>query len=303
MRRHSIIAPALAAAFLFAGSASAGVQLKGVDASAYPTIRASVVTPSPTSKPPQLLENGRPVNALLAENLGRAKSVVLAVDRSQSMKGKPFGDAVAAAQAFLRAKQRNDRVAAATFATTPVLADRVLDLGRRRASRAGGPRGRPEGGHDSLRQPRAVGPGARRRDQCRSRADRGHRWQRDPKRRDARERHRRRTRVGRVRLRGGDRERAVQPRSAEDARPRHRRLLPRCRLEPGAERDLHQHRAGAPAHMARRVPDRGASRRAAPAHGADLGGQGELGARDPRSRRREGRTPCSPRASTAQVRP
>ena len=121
MRRHSIIGPALAAAFLFAGSASAGVQLKGVDASAYPTIRASVVTPSPTSKPPQLLENGRPVNALLAENLGRAKSVVLAVDRSQSMKGKPFGDAVAAAQAFLRAKQRNDRVAAATFATTPVL--------------------------------------------------------------------------------------------------------------------------------------------------------------------------------------
>ena len=121
MRRHSIIGPALAAAFLFAGSASAAVQLKGVDSSAYPTIRASVVTPSPTSKPPQLLENGRPVNALLAENLGRAKSVVLAVDRSQSMKGKPFGDAVAAAQAFLRAKQRNDRVAAATFATTPVL--------------------------------------------------------------------------------------------------------------------------------------------------------------------------------------
>jgi tight adherence protein B len=121
MRRHSIIGPALAAAFLFAGSASAGVQLKGVDSSAYPTIRASVVTPSPTSKPPQLLENGRPVSALLAENLGRAKSVVLAVDRSQSMKGKPFRDAVAAAQAFLRAKQRNDRVAAATFATTPVL--------------------------------------------------------------------------------------------------------------------------------------------------------------------------------------
>jgi tight adherence protein B len=121
MRRSFFIGPALAAAFLFAGAASAGVELKGVDASAYPTIRASVVTSTPTSKPPRLLENGRPVSALLAENLGRTKSVVLAVDRSQSMKGKPFRDAVAAAHAFLRTKPRNDRVAAATFATTPVL--------------------------------------------------------------------------------------------------------------------------------------------------------------------------------------
>jgi tight adherence protein B len=121
MRRSFIIAPALALAFLFAGAASAGVELKGVDASAYPTIRASVVTSSPTSKPPRLLENGRPVSGLLAENLGRAKSVVLAVDRSRSMAGKPFTDAVAAAQAFLRAKPRDDRVAVATFATTPLL--------------------------------------------------------------------------------------------------------------------------------------------------------------------------------------
>ena len=72
MRRGFLIAPALALAFLFAGGASAGVELKGVDASAYPTIRASVVTTKPTSKPPRLLENGKPVNGLLAENLGRA---------------------------------------------------------------------------------------------------------------------------------------------------------------------------------------------------------------------------------------
>ena len=150
MRRRSIIGPALAAAFLFAGSASAGVQLKGVDSSAYPTIRASVVTPSPTSKPPQLLENGRPVNALLAENLGRAKSVVLAVDRSQSMKGKPFGDAVAAAQAFLRAKQRNDRVAAATFATTPVLLTGFSTSAADAQAALAGLAVDPQGGHDSL---------------------------------------------------------------------------------------------------------------------------------------------------------
>ncbi len=121
MRRLAAIVPALAATFLFAGAASAGVELKGVDASAFPVVRATVVTPNPTAKPPRLLENGRPVSGLLAENLGRAKSVVLAVDRSRSMAGKPFNDAVAAAQAFLRAKPRNDRVAVATFATKPVL--------------------------------------------------------------------------------------------------------------------------------------------------------------------------------------
>jgi tight adherence protein B len=121
MRRLLLTLPALVFAFLFAGAASAGVELKGVDASAYPAVRMSVVTPSPTAQAPRLLENGRPVNGLLAENLGRAKSVVLAVDRSQSMKGKPFSDAVAAAYAFLGAKQRQDRVAVATFATKPVL--------------------------------------------------------------------------------------------------------------------------------------------------------------------------------------
>ena len=121
MRRLSPTLVALVFALLFAGVASAAVELKGVDASAYPTVRMSVVTPAPTPQAPRLLENGRPVNGLLAENLGRAKSVMLTVDRSQSMKGKPFADAVTAAYAFLGAKQREDRVAVATFATNPVV--------------------------------------------------------------------------------------------------------------------------------------------------------------------------------------
>ena len=115
MRRPSLIVPALALAFLFAGTASAGVELKGVDASAYPTVRASVVTPTPTAKPPQLLENGRPVNGLIAENLGRTKSVVLALDRSRSMQGQAFADALAAAQSFVGSKPQGDRIALVGF--------------------------------------------------------------------------------------------------------------------------------------------------------------------------------------------
>jgi len=115
MKHRSIIGPALAAALLFAGTASAGVELKGVDASAYPTVRASVVTPKPTAKPPQLLENGRPVSGLVAENLGRTKSVVLAIDRSRSMKGKAFAHALAAAQRFVASKPQGDRIALVGF--------------------------------------------------------------------------------------------------------------------------------------------------------------------------------------------
>jgi tight adherence protein B len=99
---------------------SAAVQLRGVDASAYPTIRASVVTSKPSSSAPIVTENGQAVVALQAINLAREKSVVLAIDRSQSMKGKPLADAIAAARAFVAAKPRTDRVAITTFATKPV---------------------------------------------------------------------------------------------------------------------------------------------------------------------------------------
>jgi tight adherence protein B len=101
-------------------AASATVQLRGVDASAYPTIRASVVTSRPSSSAPIVTENGQNVVALQATNLAREKSVVLAIDRSQSMKGKPLAEAVAAARAFVAAKPRTDRVAITTFATKPV---------------------------------------------------------------------------------------------------------------------------------------------------------------------------------------
>jgi len=99
---------------------SAAVQLRGVDASSYPTIRASVVTSKPSSTPPIITENGQSVVALQAINLAREKSVVLAIDRSQSMKGKPLANAIAAARVFIAAKPRSDRVAITTFATKPV---------------------------------------------------------------------------------------------------------------------------------------------------------------------------------------
>ena len=110
-----------AAALSAVTPAAAGVRVSGLDATSYPRVQLTLVSSVPVSKTPKLTENGRPVSGLRAENLSRAKSVVLAVDRSRSMKGQPFANAVAAAKAFLRAKLPEDRVAVATFATKPVM--------------------------------------------------------------------------------------------------------------------------------------------------------------------------------------
>lgn len=114
-----ILAAALALAVV--PSAAAATEIRGVDSSDYPTVRFTVTTAAPSGAAPVVTEGGLPVAGLEAENLGRAKSVVLAVDRSFSMHGQPLADAVAAAQAFVGAKPSADRIAVATFATRPVL--------------------------------------------------------------------------------------------------------------------------------------------------------------------------------------
>jgi tight adherence protein B len=98
-----------------AGEASAGVRLSGFDFGGYPTVRATVVTSAPSSRPPAMFENGTRVVGLQAVNLGRCKNVVLALDTSRSMAGKPLAEAAAAATSFVAAKPGCDRIALVTF--------------------------------------------------------------------------------------------------------------------------------------------------------------------------------------------
>jgi tight adherence protein B len=100
-------------------AAAAAVQLRGVDASAYPTIRASVVSPSGVSSQPAITEDGQPVAGLQAQNLGEVKAIATLLDRSQSMRGKPLTDAIAAARAFVRAKQSADELSVIAFGSKP----------------------------------------------------------------------------------------------------------------------------------------------------------------------------------------
>jgi tight adherence protein B len=109
---------ALAVLVLPSGALAATVE---ADASDFPTVRATFVTDEPTYSTPTLTENGEEVTGLVATNLGRAKSIVLAIDRSRSMVGQPLLDAVAAARSFVAAKPLEDRIAVVTYATQPIL--------------------------------------------------------------------------------------------------------------------------------------------------------------------------------------
>jgi len=112
--RFLLAAVALLALVLPAATGAA-VQLRGVETSAYPTIRASVVSTAGARVVPVLSENGSPVAGLQLQNLGRAKAIVLAVDRSQSMRGAPLANASEAARSFVAAKQAADEVSVVAF--------------------------------------------------------------------------------------------------------------------------------------------------------------------------------------------
>ena len=108
------LAAAAALASASVASGAAPVRVAGVDTGGYPELRVTVVAP-PGSAQPALTENGAPVTGLEAYNLGKAKSVALLIDRSQSMSGRPLRDAVAAARAFVAAKSPTDRIEVIAF--------------------------------------------------------------------------------------------------------------------------------------------------------------------------------------------
>ena len=113
MRMTALLLAVVAA--LWPTVARGAVRVSGVDATEYPTLRASVVTSKPSRKPPVVRENGIAVVGLEAQSLGRCKSVALALDRSRSMAGLALADAPAAAASFVAAKRDCDRVGLVTF--------------------------------------------------------------------------------------------------------------------------------------------------------------------------------------------
>jgi tight adherence protein B len=111
---------ALLAALVLVPAAFAAGDVKDVDSSGFPRMRVTVVAPSTSSTPPSLTQNGDAVAGLTATNVGASKSVVIAIDRSQSMSGPALAEATAAARAFIAAKPPADRVSVLAFGSSAV---------------------------------------------------------------------------------------------------------------------------------------------------------------------------------------
>jgi tight adherence protein B len=103
------------AALALPAVAGASVRVAAIDTTHYPTMRATVYSSAGTGTVPALTENGTAVAGLQAINLAESKSVVLAIDRSQSMRGASFADAISAARKFVAAEPADDRVAVIAF--------------------------------------------------------------------------------------------------------------------------------------------------------------------------------------------
>ncbi|MDQ1477000.1 MAG: tight adherence protein, partial [Actinomycetota bacterium] len=98
----------------------AGVSVTSVNTGGFPTVHATVVSSRGADAVPSVTENGRPVAGLIAQNLGHAKAVVMAIDDSRSMAGGPLRAAVAAARDFIASKPRADAIAVLAFGPHPI---------------------------------------------------------------------------------------------------------------------------------------------------------------------------------------
>jgi tight adherence protein B len=101
-------------------AAAAAVQVSHVDATAYPTMRVSIVSPAGAAVTPTVTENGQAVAGLQEQNLGEIKAISTLIDRSQSMRGKPLADAVAAARSFVGRKNGSDQLGVIAFGSKPL---------------------------------------------------------------------------------------------------------------------------------------------------------------------------------------
>jgi tight adherence protein B len=115
MRRRLLLAGAVVALVAASGAEAAALRVRSVSTDSYPLIEVTAVSPSQRALPLTLRENGQRVQGLRIESLARSKALVLAIDRSQSMRGKAIADAARAARGFIAAKPPSDRLEIVAF--------------------------------------------------------------------------------------------------------------------------------------------------------------------------------------------
>ncbi len=85
-------------------SAASPVEIRHVDFGSFPLVRVTALV-APGAHP-QLIENGRPASFAKARQLGSAEALMLALDNSTSMTGRPLREAKAAGREFLSHEQQ-----------------------------------------------------------------------------------------------------------------------------------------------------------------------------------------------------
>lgn len=122
------------AVFLFAAlgahAEAATMTIRQVEAKDFPKIVTTVTMPSElsaetfTKKNFSIKENGRDIDSFEVYPIKEARkpiAIVLAIDASGSMQGKPIFDAKDAARVFIDRMQSTDKIAIVSFADAPVL--------------------------------------------------------------------------------------------------------------------------------------------------------------------------------------
>ncbi|HEY7207140.1 MAG TPA: type II secretion system F family protein [Gaiellaceae bacterium] len=117
MRRLAIGLAAVATLAASGSALASGVQIRRVDFGRYPVVR--VLVEAPKGVVPRVTEGGKRVRFARATSLGAENAVVLAIDNSQSMRGRPLREAVAAAKSFIA--RTGDKAAIESFAHEPLI--------------------------------------------------------------------------------------------------------------------------------------------------------------------------------------
>jgi tight adherence protein B len=113
VRRAVLAVLASALVLPAAAGASSSVQIRRVDLDRFPLVRVTTVVPAGSR--PALTEGGRRAGFVKTRELGSAQAMVLAVDNSASMSGRPLRQAKRAAAAFLARQRRTGEVGLVAF--------------------------------------------------------------------------------------------------------------------------------------------------------------------------------------------
>jgi tight adherence protein B len=100
--RLVLIAAAALLALPATAAAAAPLEIRHVELKTFPQVRVTVFAPAGAR--PVLFENGRGAAFAKARRLGSSEALVLAVDNSESMSGRPLREAKQAAKQFLAAQ-------------------------------------------------------------------------------------------------------------------------------------------------------------------------------------------------------